>query len=254
MDIKKYIDINSDLGELFPPQDINYDSEIMPYISSCNIACGGHAGNVITMSTTLDLAIKHKVAIGAHPSYVDRENFGRKSLKQSLEKTMRDCRQQILLLDSIAKKKDAELHHIKPHGALYNDIATNEQLATSFIKLAKEINENIVLYLMAGSRAVELCRAEGMIVKEEVFADRNYENKTALRSRDLANAVVHDVAEVIEKISSYLKNELILYNGISTSINADTICVHSDTPQAVQLCKATHNHLKKTNVRISAHK
>jgi len=254
MTLNKTIDINCDVGESIQNSESSQDRYLMPYLSSCNIACGGHAGNVQTIERTIGYAMEYQVAIGAHPSYVDFENFGRVSLNQTIEKTIKDCREQIHTFKKILESKKIKLHHVKPHGALYNDIANDKQMATAYVEMIQDIDPLLELYFLSGSPAVKIGKTAGLIVREEAFVDRNYASKTKLRSRTLPEAVIYEKSAVLKRICDLLKNTLILYEGNTISIKADTICIHSDTPNAVQLSQAIYTHLQKENVRVSIHK
>ena len=153
----KKIDLNCDIGELTPGKKSNYDEEIMPYISSCNIACGFHSGNPGLIEKTIQLAILNQVSIGAHPSYKDRKNFGRLSLQVDRDELMADLRYQICALKSMTESFGAILHHVKPHGALYNDMVQDQDLAKDFIQLVKQIDPNLKIYALANSQVIELC-------------------------------------------------------------------------------------------------
>jgi len=233
------VDINCDLGEGMP-----CDADIMPYISSCSIACGGHAGNEDSMRQTLALAKQYQVKVGAHPSYPDKENFGRKSLNLSKDALKESLVAQIKSLKSLINEFDLSLHHIKPHGALYNDAARDAELAEHIIEIFKSLLPNVKLYAPFGSELAKAATNQGIEVVYEVFADRNYNDDLSLVSRTRDNALIHDVEE------SYLHIKRMLLDGqVKTiqnnlkPIQANTICVHSDTQEAVAIVAKLHQAL-----------
>ncbi|WP_367392533.1 5-oxoprolinase subunit PxpA [Lewinella sp. LCG006] len=248
----KTIDLNCDMGELKTGQDRNYDTEIMPFISSCNIACGFHSGTPQLMTQTIRAAIQHDVKIGAHPSYHDRENFGRKSLQVDPEALMADLLYQIYALKGMVENHGQRLHHVKPHGALYNDLLVNDTLAERFVNTVKTIDPALKIVTLANANIVAYCRTQGVGVIQEGFADRRYEQATQLRSRKYPDAVLHDPQEVLAQIAGFMKGEVSLANGKTAKIAVDTICLHSDTPGAVSLSQTIYHYLKEHDIKIIA--
>ncbi|UOB17713.1 5-oxoprolinase subunit PxpA [Abyssalbus ytuae] len=232
------IDINCDMGE-----GMNNEHLFMPYITSCNIACGGHAGDKETMGRVINLACEYKVNIGAHPSYPDKENFGRKSVNISNENLIKSVRKQIKNLKEVADSLNCKLNHIKPHGALYNEVAEDMDLANVFLEAIKEYKDSCTLYVLSNSFAATLARQSGFKVREEAYADRNYNNDLSLVSRVKENAVITDANQVVEHISLMLKGKVKTITGNLVSINADTFCIHSDTENAEKLVKVLHEKL-----------
>jgi UPF0271 protein len=248
----KTIDLNCDMGELKEGQIRNYDAEIMPFISSCNIACGFHSGTPLLMTQTILAAIQHGVKIGAHPSYHDRENFGRKSLKVDPEVLMADLLYQICALKGMVESYGQRLHHVKPHGALYNDLLVNDELTELFVSTVKTIDPALKMVTLANANVLAYCTAHNMDVIQEGFADRRYERVTQLRSRAYPDAVLHDPAEVLAQVEGFLKEEVSLADGTTAKIKVDTLCLHSDTPGAVSLSQTIYNYLKEHDVKITA--
>lgn len=243
------IDLNSDLGEQL---DAVLDEGIMPYISSCNIACGGHAGNEDSVRRTIKLAIKNDVAIGAHPGYPDRENFGRKIIemdKADLEKTLRD---QILLAKRLTEDAGKKLHHVKPHGALYNFAATDRDTSSLICELLLEIDPNIKLYGLAHSMSEEVAKEKNMNFVGEAFADRRYEPDKTLRNRKFGDAVLHEEKEVLEQVENITIDRYVLSSGKRLNVDAATICLHSDTKGSVNLAKSIHDYLVNKGVTITS--
>ena len=246
------IDLNCDMGELKDGQIRNYDEEIMPFISSCNIACGFHSGTPQLMTQTIRTAIKHRVKIGAHPSYNDRENFGRKSLKIDPETLMADLVYQIGALKGMVESYGQRLHHVKPHGALYNDLLVNDTLAALFVSTVKTIDPVLKIVTLANANIVGYCAAHGVGVIQEGFADRRYQQVTQLRSRAYSDAVLHTPEDVLTQVKGFLKEEVRLTDGTIAKIRVDTIGLHSDTPGAVSLSQTIYNYLRENDVKITA--
>lgn len=247
----KTIDLNCDMGELKPGQSTNFDAGILPYVSSCNIACGFHSGTPLLMEQTILAAIKHGVKIGAHPSYQDRENFGRVSLKLDRKVLLAEIRYQISALIGMVESFGHRLNHVKAHGALYNDMADDEKLARDFVSLVRQIDPALKIYALAGSCVIDICRSEGMTPVNEGFADRRYERADQLRSRQFEDAVLHTPKEITHQIDQFLAGKIETVSGQKSKIEIETLCLHSDTPGAVQLGKMIHDHLKQNHVRIA---
>lgn len=241
----KSIHINCDLGE-----GGNFDAQLMPLISACNIACGGHAGDENTMLKTIRLAKKNQVEIGAHPSYPDRENFGRKSMEISNSDLKKSIHSQVLNLMKIAKKEGTKITHLKPHGALYNDAAKDENIAKIVMNSILEIDENLHLYVPQNSIISEI--AKGKIkVFFEAFADRNYNEDYSLVSRSKSNALLTKKEEVFKHIfTMFSDSKIICENGREITSFADTFCLHSDTPNSVEILKFLQEEFLNNNIEI----
>ena len=246
------IDLNCDMGELKAGQDRNYDAEIMPFISSCNIACGFHSGTPLLMTQTIQAAIRHGVKIGAHPSYNDRKNFGRQSLQVDAPVLLAELRYQICALKGLVESYGQRLHHVKPHGALYNDLLLDDELAVQFVRLVKAIDPALKIVTLAQGNIVDYCAAQGVSVIQEGFADRRYEQVTQLRSRTYPDAVIHDAAAVLAQIQGFLNGEVQLADGTTQKIKVDTLCLHSDTPGAVSLSQTIYHYLREHDIKITA--
>jgi UPF0271 protein len=219
------IDLNCDMGEL--PDDA-IEEALMPHITSANVACGGHAGDAATMRRTVDLARRHGVAVGAHPGYPDRPNFGRLELAMSAEQIAQTVRDQIRALADIA----GEIAHVKPHGALYNVAATNQEVARAIGEGVAQVGGDLTLVGLAGSRMLDVWRKMGFRTAAEGFADRRYEPDGSLRSRKFADALITDPSAAAEQ-------------ALRLASEVQTICVHSDTPDAVQIVVAVSEALRK---------
>ncbi len=250
--MKKNIDLNCDLGEWRTPDGVALDEAIMPYISSCNIACGGHIGDEHSIRTTIQLAKKFGVSVGAHPSYPDQENFGRVIPNITQEELSESLKSQIQLFKNLVEEEGSELHHIKPHGALYNYAVKDEETALTLLSVIKKVAPNIPVYLPQGSISASVAEDFGIRVINEVFADRAYEDDLSLRSRTLSGAVLDDEADVIAQLRSMvLNNQVLTHSGLLKPIKVQTVCLHSDTAGAVQLSKTIYTFLTSHGVKIT---
>ncbi|WP_397445466.1 5-oxoprolinase subunit PxpA [Polaribacter sp. R77954] len=240
------IDINCDVGE-----GVTNEHLLMPYISSCNIACGGHFGDIITMDETIQLAMKHKVKIGAHPSFPDKENFGRKLMRISNDDLRNSIHTQLdLFLERLAFFNQ-KLHHIKPHGALYNAIAKDEELATLFINMTKKYLKDVLLYVPYQSKIELVALKNNINIKYEAFADRNYNADGSLVSRTQKNALITDKKAVFEHTFFMAKHcRVKTISGAENKVKVNTFCVHSDTENALEIVKYLHQNLIKEGFAI----
>ena len=234
------IDLNCDVGE-----GLDNEHLLVPYISSCNISCGSHAGSVEIIDKVIALALKHKVKIGAHPSFPDRANFGRvvmdisdKDLQQSLEA-------QLLLFKERAAIQNAQVHHVKPHGALYNLIAVNEEKAEVVVSAIQHVFDEVKLYVPFNSVIENVAKAKGLEIVYEAFADRNYNDDLTLVSRKLPNAIITDVEEVVSHVKNMaFESKVKTAQGTHREIKAQTFCVHGDNEKAIELLKGLNDNFK----------
>ena len=242
----KVIDINCDVGE-----GLGNEALLMPYISSCNIACGGHAGNAHTMQRVIEIAMLHKVKIGAHPSYPDKENFGRRVMDISNDQLQFSIEQQLQDIISICLKNNIKLHHIKPHGALYNVAAVNKNIASVIIEAVKQKVQDAILYVPFNSVIESLAKEQGLKVMVEAFADRNYTTDLTLVSRAHPDALITDKNQLIRHLERMMINEeVIAIDGSRHKLKADTFCFHSDSPSAVGLLKYASEKLQETGIKV----
>lgn len=242
----KTVDINADVGE-----GLGNEALMMPYLSSCNIACGGHAGDAKTMTEVVRLAKKHKVKIGAHPSFPDPLNFGRAVMDISAADLYSSLKSQIRILQQILHNENAQLHHIKPHGALYNLVAKDEKTARIIIEVVKSIAMPIQLYMPYNSVISKLAEQEKISVTFEAFADRNYEENLSLVSRKKANAILRENSKILNHVLGVIHREKVTtINGVEVTIKASTFCVHGDTKNAVEILEFLSKELPKYNVKI----
>ena len=233
------IDINCDLGEGLDNEHI-----IMPLISSCNISCGAHAGSIEIMDKVIQLAVKHKVKIGAHPSFPDRKNFGRKVLDISNSDLQKSLEDQLTIFKDRALLQNATIHHVKPHGALYNLIAVNREKASVVIAAIQHVFEAVKLYVPYQSRIEEIAIQSGLEIVYEAFADRMYNEDLSLVSRTFSNALIEDKLEVLKQVQKISDKQLVTtVNFHEKKIKASTFCVHGDTKNAIELLQYLHKHL-----------
>lgn len=228
------IDLNCDLGE-----GVGNDEAIMPFITSANIACGFHAGDKHTMRETIRLAKKFNVNIGAHPSWEDKENFGRKEMNLSPNEAKKIVRYQIELFAKICKEENVKLSHVKPHGALYNQSAKNVELALAIAQAIKNVSQDLILVGLAGSRSIEAGIKMGLKVAREGFPDRRYNPDGSLMSRNISGAVIESSDEVAHHALT-----LILGGGL------DTLCLHGDNLNAVENAKLLRSVLEKNDIEV----
>ena len=240
------IDINCDMGE-----GMQNDALFMPYISSANIACGYHAGDEATIKRTIELALENNVAIGAHPSYHDRENFGRLTQPIALVELAELISDQIYLFEKITNQMGCKIHHIKLHGALYNDCA-NDALSSKIVaQTIQAIDPSIMLYGLSGSHTIKEAKAIGLQTVQEVFADRTYQSNGQLTPRYLNHALITDPIESTKQVlSMVLDQEIKTVDGTMIAVNAETICIHGDHPEAVEIVKHLFSSLQQYQIEI----
>ena len=229
------IDLNCDMGE-----NIGNDEDIMPYITSANIACGFHAGDTDTMRETIRLAKRFGVAVGAHPSWKDREGFGRNEMSLPPDEVEALILEQVKVLIRIAKSEGVELHHVKPHGALYNQAAKDRALANVIARAVKRFSVDLVLVGLAGSGLIEAGVEVGLRVANEGFPDRNYNSDGTLVSRKESYAIIMSPDEVVNHAMELIQNGILFGE---KQVNVDTLCLHGDHPHAAENAKLLYEKL-----------
>lgn len=240
------IDINCDMGE-----GIGNDDLIMPFISSANIACGYHAGDEQTIRETILLAKKYNVLIGAHVSFLDKENFGRTEMKLHPDEVYELVIQQLKIFKAIADDLSVKVDHVKPHGALYNMSAKDIVLAKTIAAAVKDINENLVVFGLSGSHSIHEAKALGLATASEVFADRTYQDDSRLTPRSQSNALIKDTNEAVRQVLQMINEKTVTtVSGKKIPIVAETICIHGDGEHAVEFAKAIYEGLKQNNIDI----
>jgi UPF0271 protein len=227
------LNINCDLGE-----GLNNEHNIMPLIDSCNIACGGHAGDNGSMIECVEISIKNNVKIGAHPSYPDKINFGRKKIDISPSELSYSIVSQIESLDTIADSYGLELNHIKAHGALYNQMIIDAELSNFYLDTIKDFKNKCSLYIPYKSEIEKIALKKGFSIIYEVFGDRNYNDDLSLVSRNNENAIITNPESVVSHIKTIKETETVkTINGNYKKIKFDTICIHSDTNNSIEILK-----------------
>jgi 5-oxoprolinase (ATP-hydrolysing) subunit A len=246
------IDLNCDMGEI--PQAIADGTQLalMRSITSANVACGGHAGDEETMLATIEQAQRCGVAVGAHPGYADRENFGRLELKMAPAEVAQSVFEQVQALAQGAESCGARMVHVKPHGALYNQAVRNRELAEAIAGGVARWNREVVLVGLAGSPMLDVFREAGFTVAAEAFADRRYEPDGTLRSRKFEDALIRDPVEAGRQALAMVKRGIVrASNGSDVAVAAQTICIHGDTPGAVAIAAEVARVLREAGVTLS---
>jgi UPF0271 protein len=246
------IDLNCDMGEIPEAIADGTQEALMRSITSANVACGGHAGDAETMRTTIELAMRAGVAIGAHPGYADRENFGRLELKIAAEEVVDSVFEQVRALAEIAETCGARLVHVKPHGALYNQAVRNRELARAIADGVARWRRDVVLVGLAGSPMLDVFREAGFVVAAEAFADRRYEPDGTLRSRKFEDALIRDPAEAARQALGMVERGVVTASdGSEVKVAAQTICIHGDTPGATKIAEEVARTLRQAGIALS---
>ncbi len=246
---EKIIDFNCDLGESFGTYKLGLDEQLMPYISSANIACGFHAGDPVWIGRTVSLAEEAGVAIGAHPGFPDLMGFGRREIQVAPEELKSYIIYQVGALQAFTGKK--RLQHVKPHGALYNMGAVNGKIARAVAEAVREVDADLILVGLAGSAWIEAGRQAGLKVASEVFADRALNPDGTLVPRSQPGAVIRDTAKVVAaSLKMVTEGKAIAINGQEIPIRADTICLHGDTEGAVELARNLREGMEAAGVKV----
>ena len=236
------LNINCDLGE-----GLNNEHIIMPLIDSCNIACGGHAGDNGSMIECVEISIKNNVKIGAHPSYPDKINFGRKKIDISPSELSYSIISQIESLETIADSYGLELNHIKAHGALYNQMIIDTELSNFYLDTIKDFKNKCSLYIPYKSEIEKIALKKGFSIIYEAFGDRNYNDDLSLVSRNNENALITDPESVVNHIKTIKETETVkTINGNFKKIKFDTICIHSDTNNSIEILKKINQEFGKS--------
>ena len=242
----KFIDINVDVGE-----GIGNESILMPIISSCNIACGGHAGDSESMRMIVKLATANNVKIGAHPSFPDKANFGRKQMDISYSALYTSIKGQIDDLMIILKEENTRLNHVKPHGALYNLAAVDYKTASVIIEVMKNFILPVKLFVPFNSVIEKKAIENNIPIKYEAFADRNYNDDGTLVSRNEKNALIHDSEQMFDHVFRMISSQKVkTISGSEIKILADTFCIHGDNPKAVDLIRDLSKRLQEKGIQI----
>ena len=245
------IDINCDMGESFGACRIGDDEAIMPFISSANIACGWHAGDPMVMAETVRLAEEHAVAIGAHPGYPDLLGCGRRNIETFPGEIKNYIVYQVGALSAFARERGMKLQHVKPHGALYNLAAKDERAANEVISAIKALNPELILVAPADSLCAEMAASAGLRVVREAFPDRAYLSNGQLAPRTLQGAVIHDLDAVqLRALALVTSGRIVCVDGGEIKLEAQTLCIHGDTPDAWKLARGIRETLDRAGVQV----
>ena len=232
------MDINCDMGEIPRLLKDNVYSDLMDHVTSINLACGGHAGDLSMMRELIRIAKRKNVRIGAHPSYPDRENFGRLVLEMDPEELLRSICEQVRSLIRVAEEESVSISHIKPHGALYDQAAKDTHLARVIGSAVDRVEPDLDIICLSGSSMVRILEDMGLKVVQEAFADRTYERDGGLRDRRSDRALITDPQKAADQARSIIEDKkIITFDGSEISVQAQTLCIHSDTPNAIAIAQ-----------------
>jgi UPF0271 protein len=246
-----HIDLNCDMGESFGPWPMGADAQVMPNITSANVACGAHAGDPTVMRRTVRLAKRHGVAVGAHPGFADLQGFGRREIQIDPDEVEASLIAQIGALAAIAKAEGEALHHVKAHGALYNMAVRDRRLADAIAAAVKAFDSSLIMFGLPNSPLLDAGRAAGLRVAAEGFADRAYEPDGSLTPRSRPGAVIHDAEAVVARAVRMIRDGIVLSTtGQEIRLAVDTICVHGDTPGAAELTRQIRAGLDAAGISV----
>jgi UPF0271 protein len=247
-----HLDLNSDMGERDSAEGLALDDELMPMITSVNIACGGHAGSLELMRRTALVAARHGIAIGAHPGLPDRASFGRTEQRLPANDIATLVAEQVHALAGVLAQECLTLSHVKPHGALYNMAARDPVVARAVVDAVRRLDPKLLLYALAGSVLADLAHTVGLVVVHEAFADRSYRSDGTLVPRNQKGSVLEYDEDVRRQLHHILEGRVVTDDGATLPIRADSLCLHSDTPQSVRLARMIRRELDGTGITVGA--
>ena len=234
-------------------EGMSTDEAIMPFITSANIACGYHAGDEVTMQRTIDLAIKYGVAIGAHPGFDDKPNFGRTETYLTLNEIYQLVFMQVEVLRALCIQAKVSLHHVKPHGALYNMAAKNADISKAIARAVADTDRRLIVYGLSGSQLIIQAELVGLQTASEVFADRTYQNDGSLTPRSHSNAIISSMQQSVEQVLQMIQQKTVTsVTQTSIPLQPDTICLHGDVEHAVEFARVIHQTLELHHIEIKA--
>ncbi len=248
----KSIDLNADVGEGIGAASVAADAALLALVSSANISCWAHAGDEPTILAVIDRAIAAGCVLGAHPSFPDREHFGRRELQLPPAEIQALVNEQVTYLQGLVQQRGGTLRHVKPHGALYNIAARSEPVAAAIVAGIKAVDPHLIVVGLAGGRLIDAALLAGMRAAREAFADRAYQDDGALAPRSLPGAVHHDPERVVSQVRQILAGLVQTLSGVMIPLAADTICLHGDTPGALEFAQCIHQLLTNKGYAISA--
>ena len=247
------IDLNCDMGESLGAWKLGNDTALMEHVTSVNIACGFHAGDATTIRETVETSFKKNVAVGAHPSYPDLQGFGRRNMSLSTEDVYDIVLYQVAALKGICEASGGKLHHVKPHGALYNQAAKSRELARAIAAAVRAIDSGLVFYGGSGSLLISEAEALGLRTASEVFADRTYQADGSLTPRTLPNALIREQSHAVDQaVQMVTSGTVTAGSGEVLNIKAETICIHGDGEHALEFAIALRSAFRDNNIDVSA--
>ncbi|WP_205502374.1 LamB/YcsF family protein [Rufibacter psychrotolerans] len=247
------VDLNCDMGESYGAYRLGQDEAILPYVTSANVACGFHAGDPLVMEKTVRAALEHGVAIGAHPGLPDLVGFGRREMAISPQEAYALTVYQIGALAAFVTAQGGTLHHVKPHGALYNMAAVNAPLAEAIAEAIYKVNPQLLLYGLAGSELIRAGEKLGLQTAQEVFADRTYQPDGTLTPRTQPNALITDSQTALRQVIRMVKEgKVVSQQGTEVAIKADTVCLHGDGAHALPFARQIRDALRQEGIQVSA--
>jgi UPF0271 protein len=245
------IDLNCDMGESFGAWKMGNDAALMDHVTSVNIACGFHAGDATTIRRTVETAIEKGVAIGAHPGYPDLQGFGRRNMSLSSDDIYDIVLYQVAAIKGICEASGGQLHHVKPHGALYNQAARSNQLSSAIARAVRSIDPNLVFYGGSGSYLISAANKVGLKTASEVFADRTYQPDGSLTPRTLPDALITDRSEsVLQALQMVTSGSVTAISGENLAIKADTLCIHGDGEHALEFAIALRAAFQENDIDV----
>ena len=249
----KRIDLNCDMGESFGAWKMGADAEVMPLITSANIACGFHAGDPATIRKTVKLALEHGVAVGAHPSLPDLQGFGRRVMKITAQEMYDLVLYQAGAVQAFAHAAGARLHHVKCHGALYNMSTDDEALSEAMARAVKDLGGDVMLYALSNSRTMAVARRMGLRVAGECFADRGYSDDGTLAPRNVPGGMVEDEQKAVaQALGMVEQGSVTSLSGVRVPVSPDTLCLHGDQPGAVAFARALRTAFEARGIEVRA--
>jgi 5-oxoprolinase (ATP-hydrolysing) subunit A len=249
----KTIDINCDMGESYGAWKMGADAQVMPFISSANVACGLHGGDPATIRQTVQLAVDHGVAVGAHPSLPDLQGFGRRAMKISPQDMYDLILYQAGAVEAFARAAGTRLHHVKCHGALYNMAANDAALSEAMARAVKDLGGSVMLYALSNSKMMQIGKQQGLAVAGEVFADRGYADDGTLAPRGTPGAMIEEAAVAVERALAMIeKGYVTALSGKPVPVSADTLCLHGDQPGAVTFAQAIRKAFSAKGITVAA--
>lgn len=251
--MKKTIDLNCDMGESFGQYKLGNDDEVIQYISSANVACGFHAGDPNIMDHTVKIAKEHGVGVGAHPSFPDLAGFGRRNMDIPRDELMNLIIYQIGALDIFCQKYGVKMTHVKPHGNLNNMADSDEELAINIVDAILSVRPDLPVFVKPHSQLHKVAERKGLPFKLEIFADRAYHKDFSLVSRREEGAVISDPEFVAERIIRMVtEGKVKAITGEEIEVNGETICVHGDTPTALEMIKIIKSRLEEAGIEVKS--